>query len=320
MSHRHSDSNLCINKSVYQIIRIIRGILRRIKCKTSNLIPKFIKLSLFHYKEHGYWPDFTHPRYYSEKIQARKYHAKKNSLFTPYADKLRVRDYVKDTIGEEYLIPLLYTGSQLPSESLMPSGNFIIKATHDSGTTQIIHNGKYDYQKINRYFKQVLATDFGKRHRESWYSGIKPRIIIEQLLQENNHIPYDYKFHVFHGQKIILNIDFDRHTDIKRNIYDENLQQLPYEMWFPHYQGDYTLPANINQMFALARKLAAPFDYVRVDLYNCDGKIYFGELTFSPSSGDEMFHDFKYEIEWGNFWQYKKESIIKGYFAYPKPT
>ena len=277
--------------------------LKQIKLKIIQLCPKWLYLKLTYFRSHGYFPNLKHPKYFSEKIQLRKLNEDKQSVFTQYADKFNVRDYVAQTIGEEYLIELLYHGDSLPLEQDMPVGNYVIKATHDSGSVKIIRDSKYNYKGLEQYFAKALKRDYGLVGGERWYSGIKPAIIIEKMLtNDDGELPEDYKIHVFKNELCILQVDYDRFTEHTRDFYDEKLQKLSYGNQYP--LSNYTLSqkCDFSKMFELAKKLSKPFDYVRVDMYHCKGQVYFGELTFAPEAGYGVFTDKSFDLEWGNKW------------------
>lgn len=255
----------------------------------------------------GYYLDLNHPKTFNEKIQARKLD-KVNDLFVICSDKAAVRKYVADKIGEEYLIPLIYVGSTITVEQLKKFGiGIVAKTTHDSGNVHLITDSNQNYQEICSALLGHFDHDFGKRTHENWYSKISPQIIVEKLLvKKNGEIPEDYKFHVFNKNgkfKVILQIDYDRFTDHNRSFYDENLKLLPFSIKYKNYQKEITIPPkNFDRMIDLSKKLSSEFEYVRVDFYNVDGDIYFGELTFAHGSGFEDFLPKKYDLIIGQEW------------------
>ncbi|BCE00394.1 ATP-grasp fold amidoligase family protein [Marinicellulosiphila megalodicopiae] len=261
----------------------------------------------------GYFLSLKNPKGFNEKIQHRKLYDN-NPLFTLCSDKLLVRQYVKDKIGEQYLIPLLYSGDNISISTLKSiESDYVVKTTHDSGGLCVVDKNKTNnYQQIKQILDRSLAHDFGKQVTEPWYSKIEPKIIVEKMLKgKDGGVPKDFKFHVYtkNGkQKIILNVDYDRFTDEhSRTYYDEELNILPFT-WSceKNYFKELKEVANYQQMLSLVKKLAEDFDYVRVDLYNVDGQIYFGELTFAPGSGFEPYCDKKYDFMLGDYWDYPK--------------
>lgn len=248
------------------------------------------------------------PKRFSEKIQLRKLNYN-NSLYYLCADKYLVRDYVKNKIGEKYLIPLLFVGDNLTKKDIssLPK-SFIIKTNNASKTNIIVLDKKNtNFDDIIKKTDCYLESNFWYRSFEMFYSKIKPKVIVEKLIFDNNgNLPDDYKFHVFKDKKdykIIIQIDSDRITNHKRAFYDENWNRLGYSFGFQNNEENKSKPQNFNKMLEISKKLANDFDYVRVDLYNVNGKIYFGELTFTHGSGYEKFVPDSVDFEWGSYWK-----------------
>lgn len=261
----------------------------------------------------GYFPRLNNPRSFNEKVQYRKLY-QNNPNFVICSDKYEVRDFVANRIGEEFLIPLMYVGDDITEEYLNSlNTGYVVKTTHDSGGVSIVRAGeKPNYRDIVSRTRESLKRDFGKLVHESWYSDIKPKVIIEQMLQDGNgNPPSDFKFHVFNQKDgsdlIFLAIDYDRFTDRQsRSFYNEKGELLPFGSEFKNKCKPLGNVKNLSQMFSLARELSKGFDYVRVDLYNVDGQIFFGELTFAPGSGYTLFTERKYDFDFGNHWQLAK--------------
>lgn len=266
------------------------------------------------YKEvHGKELDFNNLKTFTEKLQWRKLF-EKNKKFSICADKYLVRDYVKEKIGDKYLIKLFQVVEKWEDLKINELPNqFVIKTTHDSGTVFIVKDrSSQDFRNIKRIIKKSLKRDFGKYSKELWYSDIKPRIIIEELLlTKDKKIPFDYKFHVFQQEnksfKVIIQVDYDRFTDHTRAFYDEEWKQLPYITSYKHkiLEKVKVPPKNLKKMIDLAKILAEEFTYVRVDFYDKDDQILMGEMTFAHGSGMEKFTDSKGDLEFGNFWKHQ---------------
>lgn len=281
---------------------------RKILLALLRIMPNKLHIWLRFRYHVGYFPSFNNPKSYNEKLQHRKL-CENNPLFTTCSDKLMVREYVKQKVGSKYLVPLLFKGDDICKEDLESiNEDFVIKPTHDSGSACIVQkDNDIDLNSVVVQIKQALKHDFGSETLETWYSLIKPRVIIEKMLKNTDgKSPNDFKFHVFNsdkGSKVIFSVDYDRHINHSRTFYNEDLEVLPFSA------GDcanYLIPIdnleNYDEMLYVVKKLAEDFDYVRVDLYNIDGKIYFGELTFAPQSGYLEFSDFKYDYILGNYW------------------
>lgn len=216
-------------------------------------------------------------------------------IYTILADKYKVRDYVKDIIGEEYLIPLV---TKFDNENDIDISKFenslpvILKPNHDSGMGVIIRSkSDYDQNEIKKFFKDRLSRSHYSWSKEYQYKNIPRKIVVEELLtDENGKIPNDLKFHCFHGVVEFIYVSIDREGDNYRKIFNRNWE--PIEMTWcawddeSKFQGPTIMrPDNLNEMIGIAEKLAKPFPYIRVDLYSVSDKIYFGEFTQHQYSG-----------------------------------
>jgi hypothetical protein len=261
-------------------------------------------LKIYFHLKTGKKLNLKNPKTFNEKIQCRKLNYK-NELYSLCADKYKVREYVKKLIGEKYLIPLLYSGENITKEDIDKLPNsFVIKTNNASKTNIIVlDKSKESIDSILIKVKKYLNKKFWYRSFEMFYKNIDKRVIVEQLLlSEKNKIPDDYKFHVFKN-KIIIQIDTDRFENHKRAFYDENWNKLDYSLGFEKNNKSIKEPQNLKEMIKIAKNLSKDFEYVRVDLYNVDGKIYFGELTFTHGSGYEKFVPYEMDYEWGSYWE-----------------
>ena len=231
--------------------------------------------------------DLIHPLSFNEKIQFYKLHYRK-PLPTTLSDKFKVRDFVKTTIGEDYLIPLIGCYKTLDEIPLAQLPNkFIIKATHGSGWNLICKDKEsFDWKLSRAIVEEWLNTNFYWRFREWAYRDIPPRIVVENLLQDKNgDIPTDYKFFCFNGEPKLIQVDFDRYANHTQSFFDVNWKKLPFKQAYPKNPSKVDPPENFQQMIEVARKLSIDIPFVRVDLYSLESKIYFGEMTFYPWAG-----------------------------------
>jgi len=227
---------------------------------------------------------------FTEKLQWYKLYYR-DSLMTVCSDKYEVRQYVKSKVIEDILIPLygVYDSvDQIEFEDF--PDKFVIKTTNGSHTN-ILCERKLDLDielskaKLNGW----LNNWAGKVGREWSYYNIKPKIICEAYLEkDSNNDLVDYKFFCFNGEPYCLYVIIDRFLEggLKLGIYDIEFNKLPYiRNDIPSFNADIKKPKNFDLMLEIARKLSKDFPHVRVDLYNINGKIYFGELTFYDGSG-----------------------------------
>lgn len=244
------------------------------------------------------------PKTFNEKMQWLKLYNRKD-IYTSYVDKFAVKDIVAKKIGKEYIIPTLKVYDSIDEISLSDLPNqFVLKCTHDSGTVVICSNRKeFNVKESKDKLKKRMSENYFYRLREWPYKNVKPRIIAEEFINDDKEGQLkDYKFFCFNGRVKFLKIDFDRFSNHRANYYDLNMKLLPFgEVDFmPDRNHIEKKPQNFEKMLELAEVLSEGLPFIRVDFYNVDGKIYFGELTFFPASGLGKFTDEKWDVEIGN--------------------
>lgn len=241
------------------------------------------------------------PKYFHEKLQWIKLHDRRE-IYTQCADKLAVRDYVKMVVGEKYLIPLLgvYENADELISARLPNQQLILKCNHNSGAYTIVKNkNEIDWPVQRKIFKNLLKQNYYCQGREWQYKNIKPQIIAEQLLMnEDGSIPYDFKFFCLNSKVELIQVDLDREDNHTRNLYDTNWNLLPLKYCYPNGKT-VSKPTLLNEMIGLAEKLSKPFHFARIDFYNCRGKIFFGEITFHPEGGFGTFDKLEFELQLG---------------------
>ncbi|MFV8836440.1 ATP-grasp fold amidoligase family protein [Aquisalimonas sp. APHAB1-3] len=260
---------------------------------------------MYFYCRVGYWPSFVRPNTFNEKISAMKIY-KRDRLLAKVADKVEVRGYVREILGdekaEEILIPLLaVAGSPEEIDFHSIPGDYIVKANHGSGTNIVCtSDAPVSSEILIDICWSWLRTDYGIEKREWCYQAIERRILVEKLLRDEcGAIPADYKFHFSNGHCIFLQVDFDRSIDHKRTIIDPyKWEKIPVEFEYP--MGPMPKkPKRLLEMLSIARKLAEPLGYARVDLYSVENHIYFGEITNYPGSGMGPFYPREYDRKFG---------------------
>jgi len=269
-----------------------------------NWMPDKLYLKMLYRAETGKTLNLECPESYNEKLQWLKLYDR-NPMYSKLVDKYTVRNYVSKKIGDEYLIPLIAvydSVEEIEWESL--PRQFVLKCTHGSGSNIICKdknelNIKEVKKKLNNWMKKNWYW-FG---REWVYKNVKPRIICEKyMVDESGTELKDYKFFCFNGQTKLIQVDFGRFTNHKRNLYDTNWHLLDLSIKFPNdLQRDIEAPAKLKEMLSLASKLSSNFPHVRVDFYNVRGRIFFGEITFVHGSGFEKFTPPSYDKILGNW-------------------
>lgn len=256
--------------------------------------------------------DLENPKSFNEKIQWRILRDRQEK-YTILADKYKVRDYVKEKIGEKYLIKLLgvYERPEDIDYDKLPN-KFVLKCNHDSGSVIICKDkSTFNKKEATRKLKFFLKRSFYYSTREWHYKDIKPLIICEEFLcLKNGNIPEDYKIYVFNRKdktEVFIQVEEDRFGDHRRGVYDEQWNLLPLERVLknPKYNRK---PNNLKQMIFLSKELSKEFEFVRVDFYEIENKLYFGELTFTPAAGLTKFTPDEWDYKFGDMWEINKEN------------
>lgn len=260
-------------------------------------LPDKLYISLRYRFQMGKWINWDNPETFTEKIQWLKIYNRKPEYAT-LVDKYEVKKYVSDKIGNEYIIPTLGVWDK-PEDidwDMLPD-QFVLKTTHGGGGGGVVlckdkHN--FDRQKAISKLNESLKSDIYRNLREWPYKNVKRRIIAEKFIasvKETNKLEYDelkdYKFFCFNGKVKFFKVDFGRFVEHHANYYsiDGNLLEFGECGLEPVPEYPIILPSNLIQMVKLAEKLSSDQIFLRVDFYNVNGQIYFGELTFYPASG-----------------------------------
>lgn len=259
--------------------------------------------------------DLKNPKTFNEKLQWLKLNNRRPE-YTRMADKYEAKHYVAEKIGEEYIIPTLgvwdhfdeINFDQLPDQ-------FVLKCTHDSGGLVICRDkAKLDLAKAKKRIERCLNRNYYLSWREWPYKDIRPRILAEQYMADTTGSDElkDYKFFCFDGQVKCFKIDFDRFVDHHANYYDENGSLLPFgeAAYPPKYDVQLDLPKELEKMKKLASELSKGVPFLRVDFYEADGNVYFGEMTFFPASGFGRFEPEEWDYKLGE-WIHLPESACK---------
>lgn len=247
------------------------------------------------------------PRSYTEKMQWSKLYDN-TPLKGKLTDKLAVREWVKSKIGEEYLIPMIGDGFDCASDidfDMLPP-KFVLKTNNGSATNIIVK----DKSKLNRFLIKRrlnfwLSVPFSLL---SWfefhYDYIEPKIIIEQYMHDDETDDLrDYKFLCFNGVPHFVWVDMNRHTRHTRKIFNMEWELQEWNQYdYPENNADILPPKNFELMKEIAAKLSKGFTHVRVDLYEINGKVYFGEMTFTNASGLEPINPPEADNYLGDLW------------------
>jgi hypothetical protein len=306
-SHKGIDLKAFLKKTLYSFLENINNL---VDYRLDKILNYRLEKKKF-FRKKGYYPDLRAPHSFCEKVVWKKLNDR-NPLLPLTADKYRVRLYLKEILGEakarDITVPLLYVTDRpetIPFQDL--PGSYIIKPNHASGLFIIVDGVRPDFDNIIAECKKWLAEIYGLKKSEWAYYRIKPKIIIEELLiGKAGHIPEDYKFIVFGGKCCFIYVASGRFEDNGLKISFFNTDWTYLNVQFHHPIGPPVgKPANLDEMIRLAEELAKPFDFVRVDLYSIENKIYFGELTHYPISGMARIDPAEFDYELGSYWDIK---------------
>lgn len=259
--------------------------------------PDAAYLKLLFHKTTGYELNLENPRTFNEKLQWLKLYDR-NPVYTIMVDKFAVKGYVASIIGDEYIIPTIGVWDkfeEIEFDSLPEQ--FVLKCTHDSGGVVICRDKEhFNVEKAREKISRALGHNFYYRYREWPYKDVRPRIIAESYLEDTDNavsgqdmVLNDYKLQCFNGEFDNIFVAEGRFSKrgVRYHYFDRDWNYIPY---CPYEDVDISSlqklrPKHYDEMIEIAEKLSAGLPQLRVDLYEVNGKVYFGELTFYSQSG-----------------------------------
>lgn len=251
----------------------------------------------------GYRLNLNNPQSFNEKIQWLKLNSR-NPLYSKLTDKYEVRSFVAETIGEEYLIPLLGVWNNVDEIDFDSLPNrFVLKCTHDSQSVVICRDKtNLNIKKTKKFLCGRISRNYFYGGREYQYKSIIPRIIAEKYLEESDGQLKDYKFFCFNGTPKLLFVVTDRGlNNTKFDFFDLQFNKLPIKQYYPNSAQHIGRPHNFELMVKLAAKLTKNFIHCRADFYEVNGKVFFGELTFTHFCGFEPFVPPEWDYKLGSW-------------------
>ena len=258
--------------------------------KIMKLLPDSAYISLKYFYHFRKLPNLKKPKTFNEKLQWLKIHDRKPE-YTKMVDKYEAKKYIAENVGEEYVVPNIGVWEKFEDidfESLPEQ--FVLKCTHDCGGLVIVKDkSKLDIEAARNKINKSLRRNYFWEGREWPYKNVKPRIIAEKYLEDSRtgELP-DYKFFCFNGIARALFIATERSNEseeTKFDFYDMDFNHLPFTNGHPNANVIPAKPETFDKMKELAEKISKGIPLLRVDFYEVDGKVYFGELTFSHWSG-----------------------------------
>lgn len=271
---------------------------------TARMWPDKAYLKLMYRFRMGKPLNLESPETYNEKLQWLKLYDR-NPEYSIMVDKIAVKDYVRNIIGEEYIIPTLGVWNS-PDDidfKALPD-QFVLKCNHDSGGLVICNDkSKLDIDKAKTGLRKALKRRYFYHGREWPYKNVKPQILAEKyMVDESGYELKDYKIFCFNGEPKVMFIASDRSSkteETKFDFFDMDFNHLPFLNGHPNSKKPIKKPVSLEKMKELARKLSKGIPQVRIDFYDINGHIYFGEITFSHWSGMVPFEPEEWDYKLG---------------------
>lgn len=286
--------------------------------RLATMYPKVIKsdklfVNLLYYTAFSKFPDLENPKTYNEKLQWLKLY-NRNPEYINMVDKCEAKNYVSSIIGEKYIIPTLgvYNNFDEIDFDSLPN-QFVLKCTHDSGGIVICKDkSKVDREKAKEKLQKNMAENIFWRTREWPYKKIEPRIISEKYMSDESGELRDYKFFCFNGEVKAMFIATERFAkeETKFDFYDVDFNHLPFVNGHSNSDKEIKKPKNFELMKELACRLSKGIPHVRVDFYEVEGEVYFGELTFFHYSGIVPFEPAEWDEKFGSYIDLPEKKII----------
>lgn len=295
MNKKNKFKDFLKGTKIFWTIKKLKNQILFIAYSDQAIIRKFFKKRL------GRKLNLNTPELFNDKLQWLKiyYH---NPLLTQCVDKYSVRAFVRERVGERILNELygVYDKVEEIDFNSLPS-TFVLKATHGFGWNIICPNkDELNWKLAVQKMRSWMRLNHYHAGREWAYKNVKPRIVCERFLTDSaSGSLRDYKFFCFNGEPQFIQVDFDRFSGHKRNMYDLKWNKLNVVYEYPTENIEVTKPSGLEEMIEVSRQLSKGFIFVRVDLYYVDGQIYFGELTFYPEAGYGKFLPITFEQQLG---------------------
>lgn len=281
----------------------MKQILKQFKSTVIRMIPDTIYIKMMYRKKIGKKLNLKKPKTFNEKLQWLKIYDR-NPFYTTIVDKVSAKEYAAKVIGKKYIVPTygVYDNFNEINFNDLPN-SFVIKCNHyggNHGVYVVDKKGNMDIALIKNGIEEVLKKNLYYYGREWPYKNIKPKIIVEENLSLNGVIN-DYKFQTFNGKVAFCFVCTDRENTPKFTFFDRNKKIINVKQCnCDNDPQNATLPKNYDLMFSLAEKLASDFIEVRVDFYEVDNRVFFGELTLYDSSGFGKFEPDEWDLKFGN--------------------
>ncbi len=257
---------------------------------------QLLRINLTYLFRHGQLPNLKYPRLFNELVQVRKL-TNRDPRLPRLADKVLVKRFVADRLGEDWVVPTLWHGPELPASSEWPAP-FVVKSRHGCNQCIFLRSDDHDWSFVVRQANDWTSGRYGFWLDEWLYSQIEPGVLVEQFIGNGQALPVDYKFYVFGGRVQYVQVHLQREHRHRWILFDRTWARLT--------PGSRDLgldrPKSLPRMIEAAETLALEFDFVRVDMYEHDERPLFGEMTFYPGSGLDPFSPRSLDEAMGAHW------------------
>ena len=271
--------------------------------RCAKLLPDKLYLKLKFRLHMNKWMDFDNPQTFNEKLQWLKLNDR-NPLYVSMVDKVDAKKYVASIIGEEHIIPTLgvYNSFEEIDFDKLPN-QFVLKCSHDSGGVIICKDkSQLDMDNARKVLSNGLKRNYYYQTREWPYKNVKPRIIAEQFMVDESGIELkDYKYYCFDGKVKMMFVATGRPYDTRFDFFGTNFNHLPVKQGYDWADKPISKPLGFDEMISLAEKLSKNIPHVRIDFYDINGQIYFGEMTFFDSSGWTPLEPVEWDYKMGSW-------------------
>lgn len=268
-----------------------------------------LRINLTYLFRHGKLPNLASPRLFNELVQLRKL-TDRDARLPLLADKVLVKHFVADLIGDEWVIPTLWHGLDLPALPEWPAP-FVVKSRHGCNQQIFIRSNDHNWLSVVRRARAWTSKRYGFWLDEWLYSEIQPGVLVESFVGSQGELPVDYKLFVFGGRVQYVQVHIEREHRHRWIVFDRNWKRLT--------PGNQDLglqrPKQLSKMIEAAETLAGGFDFVRVDMYEVDGHPLFGEMTFYPGSGLDPFNPTSLDAEMGAYWLAAQQNRVRPTFT-----
>jgi hypothetical protein len=277
-----------------------------------DALPAKAHVALDHLRNHGKLPNLEPPSTFSEKIAYRKLYDR-DPRIPPLVDKITAKEQMASRFGADFVIPTLATfESEAEIDFAALPYPCVVKPNHASGFNVFLRERSANEGEVRRRLGRLLRYRHERASEEWAYSQIAPRLLVEPWLVEPSlvdsqveggpHGLIDYKFHTFGGRVFSIQVDVDRYTNHRRSFFDPSWTPMQFELLYPRATYEIPRPVALKEMLHYAAKIGEAFAYVRVDLYEVAGKVKFGEVTFYPGAGLEVFNPPEFDALFGVLW------------------